>query len=79
VRLAEIKNPALKAVALDANQIQLNLQSEPGLTFEVLGTESLPASSWISLTIMTNVTGNQSITLAAPGSGQRFYQARQLP
>ena len=79
VRLTEAKHPLLKAVSLNTNQIQFNLQSEPGLKFEILGTGSLPSSSWTSLATITNVTGNQSITLAAPGSAQSFYQARQLP
>ncbi len=79
VRLTETKHPLLKVVSLNANQIQFNLQSEPGLKFEILGTGSLPSSLWTSLTTITNVTGNQSITLAAPDSVQSFYQARQLP
>ncbi len=78
-RLTEVKHPLLKAVSLNGNQIQFTVQSEPGSKIDLLSAGSLPADSWTILTTITNITGNQTLSLPAPESGLGFYQARQLP
>ena len=81
VRLVSFEPPRLLAGGFTDGQFTLTLQSEPGLSFEILATNDVtqPPSSWASLGTVTNATGTVAFTDLAANSGQRFYQARQLP
>jgi hypothetical protein len=60
-------------------QLQFTLKSEPGASFQILGTTnlSLPVADWRRLGTVPNPTGNLSFTSPPSGSGQEFYTARQ--
>lgn len=81
VRLREISAPALKAIARNDSGFQLSLHSEPGLRFEVLAATNLllPAASWTSLGMITNVSGETVFTDPETNFAVRYYQARWLP
>jgi hypothetical protein len=81
VRLVSSGPPKLLAGTFTDGQFTLTLQSEPGLSFEILASNEVtqPPSSWASLGTVTNVTGTVSFTDTTANSSQRFYQARQLP
>jgi hypothetical protein len=81
VRLSETTALNLVNPALTNGQLQLTVQSEPGVVFQILATTniSLPIGNWTSLATFTNTTGvvpfvDQSATL-----GQRFYTVQKLP
>jgi len=81
VRLSSILEPALLSPVWTNGQFQFTLQSEPGLHVEILSTTNLtqPVSGWISLGVMTNLTGTISFTDPATNFGARFYGARRMP
>lgn len=81
VRLFSFEPPRLLAGSFTDGQFTLTLQSEPGLSFEILASNDVmqPPSSWLSLGTVTNVTGTVSFTDGTANSSHRFYQARQLP
>ena len=81
VRLTEVVAPNLQNPVLAGGQFNLALQSDPGTTWEILGTTnvSLPLSSWTSVATLTNVTGTIPFSDPATGLNRRFYGARQLP
>jgi len=81
VRLSSILEPVLSNPVLTNGQFQFTLQSEPGLHVEILSTTNLtqPVSGWISLGVMTNLTGTISFTDPAANFGARFYGARRMP
>ena len=81
VRLSSIRAPTLTNPISTNGQFQFALQSEPGLRFEILATTNvtLPASNWMSLGTVTNITGTVYFSDAAISFNQQFYRARQLP
>ena len=81
VRLLEISPPSLRPIARNDSGFQLSLQSEPGLRFEMLAATNLllPAASWTSLGLITNVSGEDVFTDPESNFAARFYQARWLP
>ncbi len=80
-RLTETPLPALTDPGTTNGQCGFTLQSQPGLSFEILATTNLalPLSNWTSIGTVTNVTGIVSITDTATDFNRRFYRARQLP
>jgi len=78
VRLQTVRDPFLKNTTASGTQFTFTLDSAPG-RLEILTSTNLtlPTSAWTSLGAVTNVTGTLPITNAV--SGQRFYQARQIP
>jgi hypothetical protein len=81
VRVTELVATTLKNPTGANGQFTFNLQSEPGLAFEVLtGTNGTqPSISWTSIGTITNTTGSISFTDPAPIASQRFYRAHLLP
>jgi len=81
VRLDDIQELAFEALTRTNDQIQFTLGSEPGVKCEILATTNtaLPAASWSTIAIITNLSGATRFTDPATGFGQRFYQARRLP
>lgn len=81
VRLSSAVAPALVAPAGNTGQFTFTLQSEPGLRFEILAASSLtlPLSNWLSVGIVTNLTGSAPFADTTATSSRRFYQARQVP
>lgn len=81
VRLLEISPPSLRPLARNDSGFQLSLQSEPGLRFEMLAATNLllPAASWTSLGLITNVSGEAVFTDPETNFAARYYQARWLP
>lgn len=81
VRLSSILAPTLWNPVRTNGQFQFTLQSEPGFACEILACTNiaLPASNWISLGTLTNVTGTIPLVDTNANIDQRFYQARQLP
>jgi len=81
VRLIETPLPALSNPQAMNGQWGLTLQSQPGLSFEILATTNLalPVSNWTTLGTLTNVTGTAPFLDPAANLTHRFYRARQLP
>lgn len=81
VRLTSILAPTFLNPTYTNGQFQFNIQSEPGLSFEMFATTNLalPPQNWTSLGIITNVTGMIPFIDTQMNFPQRFYQARQLP
>ena len=81
VRLFEAREPVLVDPVRTGEQFTFTVRSEPGLTFEILSAPelTLPTADWTSLGSITNLTGSAPFVDPAPGSGGRFYRARQLP
>lgn len=81
VRLTSILAPILLNPVRTNGQFQFTLQSEPGLTFQILASTNLtlPSTNWTSLGFVTNVTGTIPFVDTPANFPQRFYQARQLP
>jgi hypothetical protein len=81
VRLSSILAPTLLDPTRINDQFHFTLQSEPGLTLEILTSTNaaLSAANWTSLGTVTNSTGMIPFIDTAPNFDQRFYQARQLP
>jgi hypothetical protein len=79
VRLVDTTALNVVNATLTNGQIQFTVKSEPGETFQILGTTnlSLPVANWSSLGSVSDVTGNLSFTVQPSGSGQEFYTARQ--
>jgi hypothetical protein len=80
VRLTEKVATALAAPALTNGLVNLTLNSEPGLAFEILAATNLtsPPSGWTSLATLTNLTGSFSFGDEITNQ-HRFYKAQQLP
>jgi hypothetical protein len=80
VRLQSVRDPFLKNATASAGQFTFTLDSAPG-QLEILTSTNLtlPTSAWTSLGAVTNFTGTLPITNTNAVSGQRFYQARQIP
>jgi hypothetical protein len=81
VRLTETPLPALTDPGMTNSQFRFNLQSQPGLRFEILAATNpaSPLSNWSSLATLTNGTGIISFLDPAPNPNRCFYRARQLP
>lgn len=81
VRLSSFTPPSLSAGTFTDGQFTLTLQSEPGLSFEILANDDVtqPLSKWASLGTVTNVTGTVSFTDTNANPSRRFYRARQRP
>ncbi|MGD0258277.1 MAG: hypothetical protein ABSD29_00460 [Verrucomicrobiota bacterium] len=81
VRLTETALPALTNPGVTNSQCAFTLQSQPGLSFEILASTNLalPLSNWTSLGTLTNLTGVIPFLDPATNLNRRFYQARQLP
>jgi hypothetical protein len=81
VRLTSIQAPKFVSPIRTNGQFQFTLQSEPGLTFQILASTNviLPATNWTSLGFLTNVSGTIPFVDTTSNLPQRFYQARQLP
>jgi hypothetical protein len=80
VRLVSSVPTALLAPAWTNGQFGCTLQSEPGLSFQILASTNLalPLSNWTSLATLTNLTGAIPFLDPATNLNCRFYQARQL-
>jgi hypothetical protein len=80
VRLTEVVATALNNPVRTNGQFGATLQSEPGLPFEILTATNMtqPATNWVTIATLTNVTGAFSWTDTATNLSQRFYRARQL-
>jgi len=80
-RLSETLLPALTDSRMTNSQFGFTLQSQPGLSFEILATTnlSLALSNWTSLGNVTNATGTAPFLDSASNLNRRFYRARQLP
>lgn len=81
VRLASTLAPKIVNLVRTNGQFQFTLQSEPGLTFQIVASTNLtmPSSNWTSVGFATNVTGAILFVDTSANFPQRFYQARQLP
>jgi hypothetical protein len=81
VRLTSTLAPVLLNPVHTNGQFHFLLQSEPGLVAEILASTNaaLPAASWTSLGIVTNVSGSLPWVDTAANFDQRCYQARQVP
>ena len=81
VRLVSSVPTALLAPAWTNGQFAFTLQSEPGLSFEILATTNLalPTTNWTSLETLTNATCTVPFLDPATNLNRRFYRARQLP
>ena len=80
VRLVSSVPTALLAPAWTNGQFAFTLQSEPGLSFEILATTNLalPAANWTNLGTLSNPTGSTNFLDRAANFSRRFYQAHQL-
>jgi hypothetical protein len=80
VRLTGTRQPAWANPVWNGGQFSLTLQSEPGLSFEVLASSdpSQSVSNWASLGTLSNATGSVSFTDTTASAGSRFYRARQV-
>jgi hypothetical protein len=81
VRLSSTAAPMLLAPHYTNGHASFTLQSEPGLTFEILASTNaaLAVSNWTSLGTLTNTTGATAFTDPATSVIRRFYRARQTP
>jgi hypothetical protein len=81
VRLVSTQVPIFVNSTHANGAFQCTIESEPDLVFEIFASPDLLASpaSWTSLGIVTNTTGAFAFVDSAPGFGQRYYQARQVP
>lgn len=81
VRLVSTIAPSLVNPIHTNGQFRFTLQSEPGLTFQLLASTNLtlPVSNWMSVGFVTNVAGTIPFVDSPANFHQRFYQARQLP
>jgi hypothetical protein len=81
VRLTSTATPSLTAPAYTNGSFSFTVQSEPGLTFQILASTNitLPLSNWTSLGSLTNSTGAARFIDSSSGFSRRFYRARQLP
>jgi hypothetical protein len=81
VRLREFVSPTLVEPAVKAGQPELTVLSDPGAALEVLASTnaSLAFSNWVSLGIVTNVTGSTNLVDTGGLLDQRYYVVRQLP
>jgi len=81
VRLSSTLEPVLTNPVWTNNQFQFTLQSEPGLTIEILSATNLalPLSNWTSLGTITNTTGTTPITNPTASTNWRYYCARHVP
>jgi hypothetical protein len=80
VRLIETTALNLVNPVMTNGQLQIIVQSEPGIVFQILATAnlSLPGTNWTSLATLTNTTGSLTYVDPSAASGQRFYTAQQL-
>ena len=81
VRLSSVLAPTLARPIRTNGQFQFTLQSEPGRQVELLASTNpaVPAASWTSLGIVTNLTGSFPVVDTTTNLNQRFYRARQMP
>jgi hypothetical protein len=81
VRLTAVREPVLREPTRTNGQFRFTLESEPGLSFEVLATSDLTQAiaNWTSLGILTNITGAVPFVDPAASVNQLYYQARRLP
>ena len=81
VRLIETPLPTLTEPRMANSQFGFTLQSQPGLSFEILAATnlSLPLSNWTSLGTLTNETGVTAFFDPDANFSQRFYRAQRLP
>jgi hypothetical protein len=81
VRLVSTQAPIFLNPTRSNGEFHCNIQSEPGLRFEIFAGQDLLAApeNWTSLGIITNSTGTIPFVDSTPGFAQRYYQARQVP
>jgi hypothetical protein len=81
VRLRESGAPPRLAASRIDGRLQLSLQSEPALQFQILATPdaALPLADWTDLGTVTNHSGTTTIDDLDLESSQRFYRVLQLP
>ncbi len=81
VRLLEFGPPSLRALGRTNGVFKLELDSQPGLEFEILASPDLtePLANWTSLGTITNTSGTAVFPDEETGFSQRFYRARQVP
>lgn len=79
VRLNEITAPVLANV-MHVSEFYFELQSEPGLTFQLLTSTNAtaPVANWTIIATVTNITGNLPV-FDPDNFSQLFYRAKQLP
>jgi len=80
VRLKSIRSPVLVAPGFAAGQFGFTIESEPGLTVEILSAADpgLPLPGWTSVATLTNTTGTLVFRDERAATERRFYQARQV-
>ena len=80
VRLVETA-PTLANPVRTNGQFSFTLQSDPGLTFQILATTNVtqPSANWTTIGTVTNVTGAAVFADPTTNLNTRFYRARQLP
>ena len=81
VRLNSFTPPTLSAPSVSNGQFSFQLQSEPGLRFEILATTNIaaPGTNWTVVGTVTNANGSVPFSDPVANASHRFYQARQLP
>jgi hypothetical protein len=81
VRVTETVATTLKNPIRVNGQMSFTLQSEPGLTFEILAGSNVaqPLLTWTNIGVITNVSGSAQFVDPATSLGQRFYRAHLLP
>ena len=83
VRLTETGSsaPRLADAAATGNGLRFVVESEPGLTVEILSTENAaaPIGQWISAGTVTNVSGRTEFTASPTDTATRFYRAQLSP
>jgi hypothetical protein len=80
VRLVEFVSPSLVEPVKTGAQFEFTLLSDPGAVVEVLASadSTLAPTNWVSLGIVTNVSGTTNFLDAGATAEQRFYTARTL-
>lgn len=79
IRLTSAGQPVLTDVSVANGEMQLELESAPGMQFDLLSSAdpSLPLAEWTRVSTLTNVTGRVSYSEQATNAGARVYRARQ--
>lgn len=81
VRLSSYREPTLIGATVTSNALTFTLESDPGLTFEIVTSTNmaLPSGVWTPLGTLTNLTGSVSFSEPVTNAVRRFYRAVQVP
>jgi len=81
VRLNELSGATLKNLTVKNSQVIFTVESEPGLNFEILGSNNIaaPTANWTILGVVHNDTGSSGFTEIGQLAPHRFYRAQQIP